>query len=164
MKRVLAVALNISLLLAAPSRLLAKGETAKIVIEGADLAKPIEISDPNVLANFRVWTGPGTSRNEAKGLIVDWSAGTVKELPKELLRYQVLFYVNHQNERIAYVVLYAYEPWTGHGYVYLPGNADQYADLNVRTIYRGVEGIWFRAWSVWEDVARALITKAKWAY
>jgi hypothetical protein len=33
--------------------------------------------------------------------------------------------------------------------------------LNVRSIFRGVEGKWFRAWSAWERVARPLIEKAE---
>jgi hypothetical protein len=161
MKTRLAIALSISLLLVAPSRLAAKGKTVKIVVQGADLAKPIEISDPNILANFRVWTGPGTSSNEAQGLIVDWSRGAIKELPERLLRYQVAFYVDGQNERVAYVVLYAFDPATSHGYVYIPGRSDKYFDLNVRSIFRGVEGNWFRAWTVWENIAVPLITKAR---
>ena len=161
MKKTLAAVLTFSLLLIAPSRLHAKGATVKNTIEGADLAKPVEISDPNILKNFQVWTGPGTSSNEKQGLIIDWAEGTIKELPKELVLYQVSFYVDHQHERIAYVVFYAYDPSTGHGYVYLPGNSDQYAGLNVRTIYHGVEGNWFHAWSVWEDVARPLIERAR---
>jgi hypothetical protein len=57
MKKTLALVLTM-LLSAAPSRLLAKGATTKVVIEGPDLSKPIEITDPKVLANFNVWAGP----------------------------------------------------------------------------------------------------------
>jgi hypothetical protein len=161
MKRRLVIALSILLLLTAPARLVAKGKTVKIVVHGTDLAKPIEISDPNVLANFRVWTGPGTSSNEAQGLIVDWSSGAVKQLPERLLRYQVSFYVGEANERLAYVVSYAFDPSTAHGYVYIPGRSDKGFELNVRSIFRGVEGNWYHAWTVWEDIAVPLITKAR---
>ena len=159
MKRCLAIALSISLLLAAPARLVTKGKTVKVLVQGADLAKPVEISDPNILENFRVWTGPGTSSNE--GLIVDWSSGTVEELPDRLLRYQVSFYVDEPNERLAYVVLYVFDPLTAHGYVFIPGRSDKYFDLNVRSIFRDVEGNWFRAWTVWDNIALPLITKAR---
>src|SRR5688572_12362004 len=39
---------------------LAKGTTTKITITSAELQSPIEISDPEVLKNFNVWSGPGT--------------------------------------------------------------------------------------------------------
>lgn len=41
----------------------AKGATTKITITGAGLQSPIEISDPDVLKNFSVWSGPGTFAN-----------------------------------------------------------------------------------------------------
>jgi len=56
MKKTLAIALFM-LLSAAPSRVLAKGTTTKVVLEGPDLAKPIEITDRKILANFNVWAG-----------------------------------------------------------------------------------------------------------
>ncbi len=47
------------------------------------------------------------------------------------------------------------------GYVYLPGRKDEWYRLNVGTIFHGVEGKWFRAWSVWNNVARPLLAHAK---
>ena len=160
MRRRLAVLLSIFVLLLAPE-LLAKGKTVKIVIAGGDLAKPIEISDPHRLANFQVWTGPGTSSNQGQGLIVDWARREVKELPEGLTNYEVSFYVNEPTERVAYVVLYAFDPSTRHGYVYIPGKSDQYFESNVRTIFRGVEGNWFHAWVIWDSLAGPLITNAR---
>ena len=160
MRRRLAVLLSIFVLLLAPE-LLAKGKTVKIVIAGGDLAKPIEISDPKTLADFQVWAGPGTSSNQGQGLIVDWARREVKELPEGLTHYEVSFYVNEPTERVAYVVLYAFDPSTRHGYVYIPGKSDQHFQSNVRTIYRGVEGSWFNAWTVWDSVAGPLVTNAR---
>jgi len=59
MRKTLAVAL-IALTCLVPSRLFGKGTTTKVLIEGSDLSKPIEITDRHILANFNVWTGPGT--------------------------------------------------------------------------------------------------------
>jgi Sel1 repeat len=160
MKRRLVALVSISLLLLA-SELLAKGKTAKIVIASGDLAKPVEISDANTLVSFQVWAGPGTSANQAQGFIVDWSSGAIKELPEGLTRYEISFYVNEYKERIAYVVLYAFDSSTGHGYVYIPGKSDPHFQSNVRTIFRGVEGSWFHAWTLWDSVAEPLITKAR---
>jgi hypothetical protein len=73
------------------ARLFAKADTIKVTIKGADLNTPVEITDPKVLTSFRVWTGPGTSSNEAKAFIIDWSQGPAAERPKGLQRQEVHF-------------------------------------------------------------------------
>ena len=160
MRMALAVLLNSLLILSVPTPLLAKGKTVKITIKGADLKRPIEISDPKILETFQVWTGPGTSTAERPSLIIDWSQGPVTKRPQSLRRYQVSFHTD-PNEQIVYVVYYAFSPGAEQGYVYLPGESDEWARLNVRSIWRGVEGKWFRAWSAWERVARPLVEKAE---
>jgi hypothetical protein len=159
MRMALAVLLNSLLILSAPTPLVAKGKIVKITIKGADLKTPIEISDPKTVANFQVWTGPGTSTADSQSLIINWSQGPVRKPPESLRRYQVSFHTD-PNDQIVYVVYYAFSPGTEQGYVYLPGDSDEWAGLNVRTIFRGVEGKRFRAWSAWERVARPLIEKA----
>jgi hypothetical protein len=159
MRVALAVLLNSLLILSAPAALLAKGKTVKITIKGADLKIPIRISDPKILENFQVWTGPGTSTDDRQSLIIDWSQGPVKKPPESFRRYQIAFHTD-PHEQIVYVVYYAFSPSAEQGYVYLPGESDEWAGLNVRTIFHGVEGNWFRAWSAWERVARPLIEKA----
>jgi hypothetical protein len=168
MKRILAVASIISLVLIFPSRILAKGATSRIIIEGTDLTKPIEITHRKVLANFNVWTGPGTFSTQqgananAPGFIIDWSQGPVSQPPQALRRYQVSFYSDElQSERPIYVVYYAVGPGSDEGYVYLPGKSDEWWRLNVSSIIRGAEGKWFHAWSLWEGIARPLIKKAR---
>jgi hypothetical protein len=159
MRTALAVLLNSLLILSVPVPLLAKGKTVKITIKGADLKTPIEISDPKILANFRVWAGPGTSSADRQSLIIDWSQGPVSEPPEAIRRYQVSFYTD-PHDQIVYVVYYAFSPGAEQGYVYVPARSDEWYGLNVRTIFRGVEGKWFRAWSAWERAARPLIEKA----
>jgi hypothetical protein len=160
MKRCLAILACTSLFFVT-TELLAKGKTVKVVVAGGDLAKPVEITDPNTLADFQVWSGPGTSSNQAQAFIVDWSRGAIKELPSGLTQYEVSFYVDEPEERIAYIVLYAFDPTTRRGYVHIPGNRDPHFQSNVRTIWRGVEGSWFHAWIAWDKVAAPLISKAK---
>ena len=146
-------------LLIAPQQLSACGENVRIVIKGGDLAAPIEIADREALVRFNVWSGPGTSTNEAQGLIVDWSQG-VAEPPKNLQVYEVLF-VTTRRDPGTYVVSYLIDPSTNEGYVYLPGKTDAGYRDNVWLIYHGVEGHWFRAWSAWEKLAHPLIAQAR---
>ena len=163
LRRLFPCVVGLLLLIAIPVSLLAKGKTVRITINGADLKSPIEVTDPKILVNFNVWAGPGTSSNDGKGLIVDWSQGTVSSPPKGLPLYEVFFYADfgNQEEKQVYVVSYEYDPSAKHGYVYLPGKDDKWWRLNVSSIFRGVEGNWFSAWSSWDDVARPLIEKAK---
>src|SRR3954469_12949875 len=61
-----------------------QGTTTKVMITSAELQSPIEISDPDVLKNFNVWSGPGTFSNDVEGnegFIVDWASGVVTERP-----------------------------------------------------------------------------------
>jgi hypothetical protein len=97
------------LLIAVPTQLFAKADTFKIIIKGADLNAPIEITDPQILKNFRVWTGRGTSSNESRSFIIDWSQGPVTERAKDLRRYEVSFYAKRPEERLIYVVFYGYD-------------------------------------------------------
>jgi hypothetical protein len=165
MRKTLAVAL-VALACLVPSRLLGKGATTKVVIEGADLSKPIEITDRQILANFNVWTGPGTFSSQpgfnanAPSFIIDWSQGPVAEVPQALQKYQVSFF-SELSERPIYVVYYAFSRNSETGYVYLPGKSEEWWRLNVTSIVRGVEGKWFHAWSTWQNMARPLIEKAR---
>ena len=160
MRIALAVLVNLLLILSVPTPLWSKGKTVKITIKGDDLKAPIEISDPKILANFQVWAGPGTSTADRQSLIIDWSQGPVRTPHESLHKYQVSFHVEPKGQ-VVYVVYYAFGPGAGWGYVYLPGESDEWARLNVGTIFHGVEGKWFRAWSSWERVARPLIERAK---
>jgi len=164
MKRIAALSV-VYLLLAAPASLLAKSPTLKIVIQGADLTTPIQISDAQVLANFQVLSGKGTYTNEPRieepSFIIDWSQGPTAEPPQALSRYQILFYAERPNERLVYAVSYAFDAVTREGYVYLPGKNDEDYALNVHTIIRRVEGKWFHSWAKWDSVAQQLIQSHK---
>jgi hypothetical protein len=94
----------------------AKGTTTQITITGAELQSPIEISDPDVLKNFNVWSGPGTFVNGVEGeegFIVDWASGAVTERPSGLRDFELSFYARYANrplaeqtDQLAYIVLY----------------------------------------------------------
>lgn len=166
MREILTVALTL-VLLAAPSIVLAKGKTTKIVIDGPDLSKPIEITDPDVLARFNVWAGLGTSSTRqvananSPNFIVDWSRGQTTRPSEAFQKYQVTFYTERQRERPSYVVYYVVAPNANRGFVYLPGPSDKWWQLNTFSIFRGCEGNWFSASGPWDNVARPLIEKAR---
>jgi hypothetical protein len=160
MKRVVALS-GILLSLAGPVFLFAKGRTVRIVIRGAELATPVQVSNQKIVANFQVVSGKGTYSNEPRleepSFVIDWSQGPTVEPPKPLPRYEVLFYADRPNERLVYAVSYAFDAVTGQGYVYLPGKNDENYELNVHTIIRRVEGKWFHSWDRWDGIAQQLI-------
>ena len=63
MKRVISSAFCLLVIFSATTLVFAKGTTTKITITGAGLRSAVEISDPEVLKNFNVWSGPGTFAN-----------------------------------------------------------------------------------------------------
>jgi len=66
-----------------------KGEIIKIEIEGNNLSSPIEITDPHIVRQFSIWTGPGVSTRGSDDaqdtLAVNPSASSVQEYFNEKL-------------------------------------------------------------------------------
>jgi hypothetical protein len=164
------VVLTLALALGLSTALTAKGETSRITIAGSRLTNRLEITDPKVLKDFQVWSGPGTTgcirdkcSEGTRGFIVDWPSGDVAQRPDGLPRYEVSFYATdvrvpgHQTERLVYVVFYEYDPSASQGYVYLPGKGEPWYQLNTRSIFRGREGRWFRATPAWQRPVVPLI-------
>lgn len=145
---------------AIPVTLTAKEKTLKITVNGGNLAIPVEITDPKILDNFNVWTGPGTNSNEDEGFIVQWSRGATAEPPSRLSQYLVSFYTERSSERPFYVVSYCYDSSRRRGYVYFPGFSEKWYSENVGTIFRGVEGDWFLSRPVWDTTVEPLIANA----
>lgn len=144
------------LLLLVPASLLAKGKTVKIAVAGAAISAPIEMTGPG-LEVFNVWEGPGCfldGKEQKEGFIIDWENGTVSERPLGLAQYKLQFFAEGKSEaRLVYEVVYEYEPSTGKGFVYLPTS-----ELNMRALYRGREGNWFRATDEWQEAFRSALT------
>ncbi len=72
-----------------------KGEIIKIEIEGNNLSSPIEITDPDIVRQFGIWTGPGVSTrgpDDAQDTSVIINRGTidVQEYFNEKLREGVI--------------------------------------------------------------------------
>ena len=167
MKRVIAAAFSLLIVFSATILVSAKGTTTKVLITGAGLQSPMEISDPELLENFNVWSGPGTFSNDVEGkegFIIDWASGVVNDRPDGLRTFELSFYVRYANravgeqpDQLAYVVAYAVDPASGQDYVYLPGKADEPYRLNTKAIYRGREGHWFRATAAWQSAFRNVV-------
>ena len=173
MKGASSVAFSLLIVSIMPASLSAKGPTVKIVIKGAALTTPLEITDSKVGA-FGVWEGLGVFKNrveQTEGFIIDWSKGIVADRPIGLQHYEVSFYsgcqIGEYNCRtsepsLTYVVFYDYDPSMDQGYIYLPGNVGELGNLNgIRWHGHGYDGNWLRATSEWEKFARPLIAKAK---
>lgn len=141
----------------------AKGATTKIIITSPSLAAPIVITDSTVVSRFNVWSGRGTTSTggphtmaSADQFIVDWGAGEVSKPSQALRRYEIRFFVRERAQdpdTLAYVVVYETRD-KDDGYVYFPGPSDSWYQLNVRAIFRGVEGKWFRASDDWQSTMR----------
>ena len=137
-----------------------KANTSRITLQGDTLAKPIEITDARLLAQYRVWAGPQTSSNERQSLIVDWAKPALAP-PPQLTRYEVCFYIGEATaSRLVYSVTYVYDPVSESGYVYIPGKSDSRWKLNSGTILHGTEGKWFRSWNAWDATAIPLLQRA----
>jgi len=152
-------ALAALLLFIQPSGLFAKGDTVRITIKGESLLRPIEIADDAVIRQFNVWAGAGANAQSNEGFIVDWSRA-VGELPKGLRLYAVAFQTSRPGSH-PYTVIYAVDPSSHRGYVYIPAKGEPFYRDNVALILRGTEGNWFRALDAWEQIANPRIAIAQ---
>jgi hypothetical protein len=153
--------------LVSASLLCAKAPILAVTISGGGLPKPIEITESAVIESFNIWSGPGNFKIEngvrtpivRDGSIL-WSQGIVSDRPKGPPEYEISFNGSSPEHRL-YVLLYRYDPSAHFGYVYLPGKGEEWYDVNVHTIYRGVEGHWFRTSGAFVELVQPLIEKAK---
>src|SRR3982751_2784181 len=155
-------------LLALPQIGAANGETARIEISKGK--RPLlTLSGEESAGQFTIWSGPGTSRAETPGErdIADWNAGAV-EPPHHLQVYKVRFYCAALGETpretvpssLCYGVRYGIDRDSGRGYIQVPPEHDRDFPDNTRTIYRGVEGRWFRSSASWEERVRPQLDTA----
>ena len=128
--------LAVALVSAASSPVVAKGETELIRIGGPTLAAPVESREPEALSRFTL---------RVHGFIVDWEAGVAADVPESAARFDVEFVVRRGgDERRTYRVVYAVDPSTGRGFVYLPSGSDP----SIEPVRR-----WFHASAEWDRFA-----------
>ena len=141
---------GLAVLFALPIALSAKGNTVKIVIKGADLSAALEITDPEGLPDFNVWSGPGCAytihgvmTEETEGFIIDWPKGIVANKPAALQHYEVAFYTFLKGQPPAYVVLYDYGSYErARTRLFLPSPGDRWYGANVFSIAHGHDFEW----------------------
>lgn len=129
----------------------AKAPTIKITISGGELNRPIEIKDRDALALSDVWGGQ----------FLDVSKAAESEPPKGLHAYEVSFFVklSEHDVRKKYVAYY-YPDKGKQGFLYLPGNGDDYW-LNVGTLVRkGRDGKWNYASPEWEASIKRILRRS----
>jgi hypothetical protein len=128
----------------------AKGPTVLLTVTGPTLSRALEITDSRLLASSSVYAGSFLNGNCGKP-------------DSSLPQYQVFFHVElpkwmNAGVQVKYVVVYAADPRTGEGFIYLPGRGDDGYGLNARTILRdGHDGRWHRASRQWAAVLNAYL-------
>lgn len=140
----------------------AKGDITKITVERLGTDAVTEITQPQVLDRFAIWSGPGVvgwdmaktvPQPDDAAFIIDWTQGVLATAP-ESPTYKVTLYVDRYEAPCnKYEVLYRVDD-AGAGYVYLPRWDEEIGRCNMSLIARAVEGNWFRASRTWDDVAQ----------
>jgi len=165
MRNIWIAALLAAPLLALPGQARAKGAITQIEIARGKHAL-VTLADPDDVAAFTIWSGPGTQVTAADGTvstpvhpgdIADWTAGAV-EPPRKATIYRVRIYCAATDAPPApgapsyqcYGVRYAIDAKSGAGYIQIPAANDREFPNNTQSILRGVEGQWFRASELWE--------------
>ncbi len=160
--------LGLGLLVALPfaGDCLAKSKTERIEVSRDEVAVATIVGDP--AERITIWSGPGTKMTLADGTghmtvteqdFADWKAGAV-EAPRERPVYSVSFFCKacepaRRDTWRCYGVRYVPGRDGERGYILIPKPGDDEYEVNVRTIYRGVEGQWFRATESWDALMRA---------
>lgn len=135
---------------------IAKGYPDKIVIQGNNLDRPIEITDRNTLGKFSPWYGQ----------FIDWANGPVAK-PNDRSSYEVLFYMSVRDRkspkkpmvsRLIFNFLYTPDQAGGPGLIYLPARSDDKYRINQAAITRDKDdGRWHQASAAWDGVLKPLL-------
>jgi hypothetical protein len=148
----------------------AKSPLARIEISrGADLVASIE---GETAREFTIWSGPGTSvtadgvtaMSLTPGDIADWKLGAVAP-PENAAALTVAFHCEacepaRTGAWRCYGVRYLPGANGAPGLIQIPAAGDREFPGNLQTIYRGVEGRWFRASEKWERLVGSRVAAA----
>lgn len=157
-------------ILTAPTTGWSKGRITKIVIEGDGLSAPIEITSPEIVDQFSIWSGPGVVTRGPDGVqqwskysdprilarwFIDWNMGLATERPSRLQRLEVTFHIGvptEPNTTRRFVFAYEIGASNHSGYIYLP------RWKNDLISYR-VGGNWLHATARWNEIMMPIVAK-----
>ena len=125
---------------------LAKEPADKILISGPGLSEPIEITDPQILAQF----------NPYASNFLDLRRGVHAELPIVDRVYNVLFYFYNTGGTLEARFAFQYAPGQT-GSIYLPGKNDELYKLNSIILREGFDGHWIAASQEWVNLMQRLL-------
>lgn len=140
-------------------------------IEVAEGEKRVLSIDGVTAREFTLWSGPGTKSGGTTTIaanshdFADWMRGAVAP-PNGLPVFDIFFFCEacepaRRDTWRCYGVRYAMNADGQGGFIQIPASDDERFALNVQTIYRGVEGQWFRASPKWEKLIRPAIESAR---
>ena len=132
----------------------AKGIPSLVIVKGARLPHPIEITDPEILKKFSPWLGE----------FIDAKAGAVATPKNQSQVFEILIYMKSRSGelRLIYSITYCPSQDDSVGYIFLPGKDDPRYRTNASTILRdNDDGKWHMANPVWEKPVKRLITAEK---
>ncbi|MEO1244869.1 MAG: hypothetical protein AAFX56_04210 [Pseudomonadota bacterium] len=134
------------------------GRVFAIEVHGDGFAKPLVITDSEIVDELTFWVGPGTRYRTFMGpvdleaSIVDWDRGEAVDRPEGLASYEVRFLLEPKDNPPAYIVLYEPDPANGSGYIYYTGKGGN-------IVYHGVSGTWRYASPRWNERVGAKISR-----
>ena len=127
-----------------------------ILVSGGELKHPVEITDPDLLAQFDPW----------KGAFVDWDRVSGGRLGWE---YEILFLkrgtdastptqYDRDGLTLIYGIRYCIDEEGGPGSVHLAGRNDKFGPENARMIWDGTQaGRWHPATPSWHDLIEHIV-------
>jgi hypothetical protein len=144
--------LVVVLAIASVGPLAAKGNTTKLTVTGRTLPRAFDVLDSRLLGASNVFDGAFISSPAARPA-AEWP------------RYTVAFHVEspawmRRPVEVRYVLVYATDPVSGAGFVYIPARGEPGHAVNAGTIERSAsEGRWFLAAEAWASVLNEHLAK-----
>lgn len=148
----------LALFFAASLPLTARGNavTVRLDITGAGLARPVAVTNPDILDLSNVYAGTflGPVTN---GIEPAWPRYTVTFVVEARTPFPMLERTGVQR---SYVVHYARNPHTDEGFVYLPGRGEEGYRLNIGIIIRDDnDGRWHFASPTWAELLNGYLPR-----
>lgn len=147
------------LLLLAGSLATSKAELSRLFLSGGGLPRPVEVTDSALLSASNPWFGT---------FLPQWNQAPRERTgppPDTAPRYEITFYATFSPKKpphLIYVAYYAYDSGTHRGFVYLPGQKEQWYYTNAGSFMRpDQDGHWNLADPAWCDQINAILGRSE---